>query len=277
LTIGPGYFHTLGAALTSGRDFQAADGPSTVPVAIVNERLAREYWPRENPLGKRLRLADGQRAGEWLTVIGIAPDISQNGAIHRGRDPLVYLPFRQKPIAGMTILARTRVPPETLARIFRQNMQTLDSRAPVYGPVTLDERLRSNYWSNGLYGVLFAIFATVALVMASVGLFAVIAQSVARRTREIGIRMAIGASRQNIRTMVLRQGMLPMGIGLAIGLAGSLAVNRVLRSALVQVSPADPMALAAASALLVFAATLGCLIPARRAARIDPMNAIRHE
>jgi putative ABC transport system permease protein len=273
LTIGPDYFQTLGTALASGRDFNDADEPSTIPVAIVNEHLAREYWPGENPLGKRLRLADTG----WLAVIGVAPDISQNGAIHRGRDALVYLSYRQKPMPGTTILALTRVPPETLARAFRQEMQTLDSRATVYGPVTLDERLRSNYWTNGLYGVLFAIFAAVALVMASVGLFAVIAQSVARRTREIGIRMAIGASQRDIRAMVLRQGMVPMGIGLVIGLAGSLAVNRVLRSALVQVSPEDPAALAGAAALLVLAATLGCLIPARRAARTDPMSAIRHE
>jgi predicted permease len=277
LTVGPAYFRTLGTALIAGRDFNDADGPSTVPVAIVNERMAREYWPNENPLGKHLRLADGQTAGPWLTVVGVAPNIAQNGAFRRERDSLVYLPFRQKPMAGMTILARTGVRPETLAGAFRREMQAIDAQVSVYGPVTLQERLRSNYWSSGLYGGLFAIFAAVALLMASIGLFAVIAQSVARRTREIGIRMAIGASRQDIRTMVLRQGMLPMAIGLAIGLAGSLAVNRVLQSALVQVSPADPVALAGAAALLIVAATLGSLIPARRAARIDPMTAIRHE
>jgi len=177
----------------------------------------------------------------------------------------------------MTILARTLVPPETLAGAFRREVQALDAQVSVYGPVTLEERLRSNYWTSGLYGVLFAIFAAVALLIASVGLFAVIAQSVARRTREIGIRMAIGASRRDIRMLILRQGMLPVGIGLVIGVTGSLAVNRVLMSALVQVSPGDPVALAAASALLVLTAALGCLIPARRAARIDPMSAIRHE
>ena len=277
LTIGPGYFRTLGTALTSGRDFNESDGRSTIPVAIINERMAREYWPGENPLGKHLRLAASQPAGPWLTVIGIAPNIAQNGLFRRNRDSLLYLPFQQNPRPGMTILARTLVPPETLARAFRREVQALDAQVSVYGPVTLEERLRSNYWTSGLYGVLFAIFAAVALLMASVGLFAVIAQSVARRTREIGIRMAIGASRRDIRRLILRQGMLPVGIGLVIGVTGSLAVNRVLRSVLVQVSPGDPLALAAASALLVLTAALGCLIPARRAARIDPMSAIRHE
>ena len=274
LTVSPGYFHTLGATLLSGRDFSDSDA---IPVAIINERMASEYWPGENPLGRHVRLGEGDSAGPWLTVVGVAPNIAQNGAFRRERDSLVYLPFRQKPEAGMTILARTGVPPETLARAFRQQLQTIAAEIPVYGPVTLEERLRSNYWTSGLNGVLFAIFAAIALIMASVGLFAVIAQSVARRTREIGIRMAIGASRRDIQTLVLRQGMAPLCIGLAIGLAGSLALNRALRSALVQVSPADPVALAGASVLLILAAALGCLIPARRAARIDPMTAIRHE
>jgi predicted permease len=277
LAIGPGYFRTLGTTLSSGRDFNESDGPSTIPVAIINERMARQYWPGENPLGKHLRLAASQPAGPWLTVIGIAPNIAQNGLFRRNRDSLLYLPFRQKPRPSMTILARTLVPPETLAGAFRREVQALDAQVSVYGPVTLEERLRSNYWTSGLYGVLFAIFAALALLIASVGLFAVIAQSVARRTREIGIRMAIGASRRDIRMLILRQGMLPVGIGLVIGVTGSLAVNRVLMSALVQVSPGDPVALAAASALLVLTAALGCLIPARRAARIDPMSAIRHE
>jgi ABC-type antimicrobial peptide transport system permease subunit len=156
-------------------------------------------------------------------------------------------------------------------------VQAIDSELPIFGPLTLDERLEGNYWSSGLYGVLFLILAAIALLLASVGLYALIAHSVSRRTQEIGIRMAVGATARDIRELVLRQGTLPLGIGLAIGLAASIAVNRVLKSQLVEVSPADPIALAAASATLVLSGMLGCLIPARRAMRVEPANAIRHE
>jgi ABC-type antimicrobial peptide transport system permease subunit len=135
----------------------------------------------------------------------------------------------------------------------------------------------NNYWSKGVNAALFLIFATIALLLASVGLYAVIAHSVSQRTQEIGIRMAIGATAYDILELVFVQGMLPLGIGLAIGLAASLEVNRVLKSALVHVSPTDPLTLVVASATLVFAATLGCLIPARRAMRVDPLVALRHE
>ncbi len=148
---------------------------------------------------------------------------------------------------------------------------------PIFGPVSLDERLRVHYWSSGLYGVLFLIFAAIALLIASVGLFAVIARAVSGRTQEIGIRMAIGATAGDIRRLVFRQGMIPTCIGLVIGLAAFFAVNRVLKSALVGVSPADPATLAAASAALILAASLGCLIPARRAMRVDPVVALRHD
>jgi predicted permease len=275
LVAGPGYFRTLGARLLSGREFQDLDDASGVPVAIVNQRFASQYWPGENPLGNRLRLFDGKIPGAWLTVVGVAPNIGQNGALRQ--DPLVYVPYRQKPSGNMDVMARTRVPPGGLAPAFRREVQAIDSELPIFGPFTLDQRLEGNYWSNGLYGVLFLILAAIALLLASVGLYALIAHSVSRRTQEIGIRMAVGATARDIRELVLRQGMLPLGIGLAIGLAASIAVNRALKSALVEVSPADPIALAVASATLVLSGMLGCLIPARRAMRVDPASAIRHE
>jgi putative ABC transport system permease protein len=156
-------------------------------------------------------------------------------------------------------------------------VQGIDSDLPALGPRTLDERLQVNYWSSGLYGVLFLILAAVALLLASVGLYAVIAHSVSRRTQEMGIRMAIGATSYDVRRLVVTQGMRPVGIGLVLGLAASLAVNRALKSLLVQVSPNDPTALAVASGILILAALVGCLIPARRATRVDPVIALRHD
>jgi len=176
----------------------------------------------------------------------------------------------------MWVFARTRVPPGRLGTAFRREVQALDSDLPIYGPFTLAERLEV-YWNSRFYGVLFLIFAAIALLLASIGLYTVIAYSVSQRTQEIGIRMAIGATAPDIRKLVLMQGMLPLGIGLTIGLAASFAVNPVLKAELVQVSPADPITLVVASAALVLSATLGCLIPARRAMRVDPVVALRHE
>ncbi|MES1260088.1 MAG: FtsX-like permease family protein, partial [Acidobacteriota bacterium] len=246
-----------------------------VPVAIVNEWFAKKYWPGESPLGKRLRLFEGKTPEAWLTVVGVAPAIVQNSAIRQ--DPLVYLPYRQRPSGGMEIMARTRVLPASLVTAFRREMQAIDSDLPILGPLTLDERLEANYWSRGLYGVLFLIFAAIALLLASVGLYAAMAHSVSRRTQEIGVRMAIGGTAGDIRKLILRQGMLPLGIGLTLGLLASFAVNRVLKSFLVDVSPSDPISLALACVVLMVAALLGCLIPARRAMRVDPVVALRHD
>jgi predicted permease len=276
LTIGPGYFRTLGADVRAGRDFNDHDGASGVPVAIVNERLASSVWPGEDALGKRLRLFAGNAPGPWLTVVGVASNIIQNDQTRQKFDPLVYLPYRQKPLATMWVIARTGVPPGSLATAFRREIQSLDPDLPMYGPFALSND-RIVYTDNAFYGALFLIFAAIALLLASVGLYAVIAHSVGQRTQEIGIRMAIGATARDILKLVFIQGMLPLGIGLTVGLAASLAVNQVLKSELVNVSPADPITLIVASASLILSATLGCLIPARRAMRVDPVVALRHD
>jgi predicted permease len=277
LVVSPAYFQTLRAALLSGREFNDADGVSGVPVVIVNEQFANQYWPGESPLDKRLRLFDGNTPEAWLTVVGVVTNIAHD-ASRQTIDPLIYMPYRQKPAAGMWVIARTRAAPESLGPAFRREVQALDSELPIWlGPFPLSERLAGVYWDRGLHGALFLVFAAIALLLASVGLYAVIAHSVSQRTQEIGIRMAIGATARDIRRLVLRQGMLPLGIGLTIGLAASFAVNRVLIAELVQVSPADPISLVVASAVLVSSATLGCLIPARRAMRVDPIVALRHE
>ena len=274
LTIGPDYFRTLGAAVLSGREFRDDDAPSGLAVAIVNQQFASAHWPGQDPLGKHLRVFEGKSAA-WLTVIGVVSNIAQQ---HRtGFDPVIYLPYRQRPEPNMEVIARTRVPPESLAAAFRHEIHTLDSDLPIFGPFSLQERLEANYWTSGLDGVLFLILAALALLLASIGLYAVIAHSVSQRTQEIGIRMAVGATARDILKLVFAQGMLPLGIGLAIGLAASFAVTPILKSALVQVSPVDPATLTVSSLVLIVAAMLGCLIPARYAMRVDPVIALRHD
>lgn len=280
--VSAGYFHTLGATLGRGRVFTEADGPFSMPVVVVNERFASTSWPGEDPVGKRLRFVTGPVPEPWLTVVGVVSNIVQDDPTAQRFDPLVYRPLRQQPATSMFVLARTRVPPGSLATVFQREIQSLDADLLV-GPggdaiaAALDERLKDNYWPNAVNGVLFLVFAVTALLMASVGLFAVVAHSVSQRTQEIGIRTAMGATARDILVLVFKQGMLPVGIGLAVGLPAALAVMPVLKSQLVNVSPADPVTFLVASFVLLCAATLGCWIPARRAMGVDPVVALRNE
>jgi putative ABC transport system permease protein len=278
LVISPDYFRTLGAAVLSGRAFDTFDGASGVPVVIVNQRFANAYWAGQNPLGKRVRLFHGKAREDWLTVVGVASNIVQNDAIRQEFDPVVYLPYQQRPAGTMWVIARTRVPPDGLRKAFQREIRAMDPDLPMsLGAIPLAKQLASSYQYRATSGVLFGIFAAIALLLAAVGLYAVIAHSVSQRTQEIGIRMAIGATGSDIRKLILMQGMVPLGIGLAIGLAASFGVNRVLRAQLVHVSPADPGTYLAASAVLILSAIVGCWIPVRRATRVDPVVALRHE
>jgi putative ABC transport system permease protein len=276
LKISPSYFRILRAALLSGREFNDADVASGAPVAIVNQLFASRFWQGTDAVGKRLRWFEGNSPGPWVTVVGVVSNIMQNDPNRQRFDPVVYLPYRQKPGGGAWILVRTRNSSSSLTTAFRREVRALDPDLPLYGPMPIADRME-RFWDSRFYGSLFLIFAAIALLLASIGLYTVVAHSVGQRTQEIGLRIAVGAEAGDILALVCRQGLLPSGLGLTLGLAASLAVNRVLASALVQVSPADPISLAAASAALAAAAILGCLIPARRALRVDPIVALRHE
>ncbi len=283
VTVSPNYFRTVGAPLLSGREFAAADGGSAPPVAIVNQRAASAFWPGREPLGMRIRLGGIRREGGedaelWLTVVGVVTNIGQNDSTRQRIDPVVYVPYRRDPVRAMWVLARTDGPSRDIGSALRREVQSLDAELPIWlGPFELADRLAVNYRSTGVNGGLFLIFAAIALLLASAGLYAVISHALSRRTQELAIRMAIGASTGDILHLVLRHGLRPPAVGLLIGLAGSLAVNQILRSELVQVSPTDPLTLTAASAALALAVALGCWLPARRAMRVNPAVALRQE
>jgi predicted permease len=278
VVIGEAYFQTLGRPLLSGREFADSDDASTLRVAIVNERFAEQQWPGQNAVGKRLRLVQKSGPDAWLVVVGVAPNVRQSSAVGRESDPVIYMPHRQQPNRDMWVMARTGVQPAAVATEFRREVQAIDSALPVaLGPFPLAERMAGGYQYRGVVSLLFLVFAATAVLLAAIGLYAVIAFAVSRRTQEIGIRIAIGASARDIRRLVFRQGALPLCAGLIAGLTAAAAVNRLLESQLVQVSPADPATLAAATAVLAIAAALGCWLPVRTAMRVDPLTALRHE
>ena len=276
LTITPQYLQTMGAQLLRGRPFDDADGSPAKPSAIVNKRFASKYWPGEDPLGKKLHLTR-DREQPWLTVVGICPDITQNDPSKVDVDPIVYIPARQDPFRLAAIVARTRATPNSLITAFRREVRGVDEDLPVFSVKTMEEVLVERRWPYRVFGSLFAIFAVIALALSTVGIYAVMAYSVNRRTQEIGVRMALGATTGNVFQLVLSLGLKQLAIGLAIGLAAAFGLTRVLSALLVRISPTDPLTFAGISLLLTAIGLLACWLPARKAARIDPLVALRYE
>ncbi len=277
IVASPAYFRVMQMNPRRGRAFTDADGRAGVPVVMVNESFARKFWPRKDAIGKHLRLVTDHAAKPWLTVIGVLPDVLQNFHRPLEHDPLIYLPYAEEPQREMFLVSRTHVPAGTLTNAFRRTVQNMDENLPVYDVRTLESRLAQQRLSASVLGAVFSVFAAIALLLASVGLYAVIAHSISQRTQEIGVRMAVGATRRDILRLVYAQGMRPMLLGMALGLPAAFGVTHILRMALIGVSPGDPLTFAMVVLVLAMAAVLGCAIPARRAVRVDPIVALRYE
>jgi predicted permease len=276
LVISPDYFRVLGVQLVVGRAFHASDGLAGKTVVIVNQKFASKYFPKADPVGRRLRLVrDTQEA--WLTVVGVCPDIRQGDPQKVETDAILYVPYRQDPQKSASILTRTKVASATLSSAFRKEVQALDPDLPLYQVSSMREFLATQQWAFLVFGSLFTSFAIIALVLASVGIYAVMSYSVSQRTQEIGIRMALGASTRSIVRLVLSRGMKQLAIGLAVGLAMALAVGRVLTTLLVQITPTDPVTFTSIVVLLAAVGIFACWMPARRAVKVDPLVALRYE
>jgi putative ABC transport system permease protein len=274
--ITPNYFRAMGMSLLAGRDFTDADSHDATKVTIIDERLAQEYWPGESPLGKRIRFGPPEDNEPWHTIVGVV------GAVrHERLDAVtrmsIYVPHQQIPVRGMTLAVRAASQPENLVAAVRNQVWELDRDQPVNNVRTMNEVISRSVWQQRLYTILFGAFAGVALLLACVGIYGVMAYSVTQRTHEIGIRMALGAQTSDVLRMVVGQGMLLAVIGVAIGLVGAVALTRVMSSLLFNVSATDPQTFVAVSLLLTGVALLACYIPARRATRVDPMVALRYE
>jgi len=283
IAVGPRYFDALGVRMLRGRAFNDTEGEPGREVAVINQQLATTHFGTEDPIGKRIRLTDDTPAGQksaWATIVGLSPTVRQRGGMRSpDPDPVVYVPHPQVEVAprGAMILVRGRGEPGPLTAQLRKEIFALDPDMPLANIRTMDQQLAQQRWDVRVFGTMFSIFAGIAIVLATVGLYAVTAYSVTQRTQEIGVRMALGAQAHQVRNLILRRGMIQLAVGLAIGLAGAFGVGRLLQSLLVQTGPTDPVTLASITFLLVGVGVTACLLPARQATRLNPVTALRYE
>jgi putative ABC transport system permease protein len=269
--VNPDYFRTMGIPLRAGRLFDDGDTEGAPGVAVLSQTLARRLFPDEDPLGKRFSMGDRS-----ATVIGVVNDIRYTG-LDGEVEPAVYLSYRQLPRAGMALLLRSAVEPASLAPGLRSAVHEVDPALPVYDVMTMEERLSNSVAARRFNLLLLGGFAALALLLACVGVYGVISYVVTGRTHEIGIRMALGAQSADIVRLFIKQGMALVTLGVGIGLVGAYALTRVMSSLLFGVLANDARTFAGVTLLLSLVALLACYLPARRAARIDPLGALRHE
>ncbi len=273
-TVAPRYFETLQIPLVSGRDFSEFDRSDTQRVAIINETMAARLWPNENPLGKRFRVARAD--GAYREVVGIAKDGKYRNLNERPR-PMMYLALAQSYETAMTLLVRTTSEDRNLVAGIRQELNALDAKMPLYGIKTMDEHLTYALWGARMGAWLAMLFGSLALLLAAMGIYAVIAFSVSQRTKEIGIRMALGAGRRDVLKLILYQGFKLIGVGVGAGLLIAVGVTRVLSGLLFGVGTFDPIVFGSITILLIGIGLLASYLPARRAVKVDPMVALRYE
>ena len=279
VAIAPGYFATLGVPIRQGRVFDDRDGAPGGEVAIVNDRFISQFLPGEDAIGKRIRLAAGGRdqPGPWLTIAGVSPTIRQGNPQNAEPDAVVYLPLRLEAPAFVNIITRSTVPAATVTTLVREAVQAVDPNLPVFGIQTMDEFLAQARWPYRVFGTMFTIFAFIGLVLSAVGIYAVTAYSVIQRTPEIGVRMALGAQRSQVSWLILRQGLLQLLIGLSLGTALAWYASAALQSLVVQIPVHDAVTFAVIIGVLAGVTAAACLVPARRATRMDPVSALRVE
>jgi putative ABC transport system permease protein len=273
--ITPNLFRAMGIPILMGRDFTDADTRDSMKATIIDERLAREYWPDESPLGKRVRFGPPEDNEPWHTIVGVVGAVKDQSLNLTGRKT-VYLPHAEVTLNGMTLAVRA-ANPEKLTPAIRGQVKAIDPDQPITEVRTMNEIISRSVWQPRLYAILFVVFAAVALALASVGIYGVMAYSVSERTREIGIRVALGAQQRDVLNLVVAQGMKLALIGACIGLGAALALTRLMQSLLFEVSATDPLTFAGLAAFLSIVAMLACYLPARRAMKVDPMVALRCE
>ncbi|MDH4064439.1 MAG: ABC transporter permease [Acidobacteriota bacterium] len=277
IVITPGYFDVVGVRPVRGRAFSRTDGPDAEPVALVNERFVELFFAGRDPLGARIKL--GQDDVPWRTIVGVVPDLYLGGAIgalnprHEG----VYVPLAQNVINFMSLAVRTEQAPMSYTATIQAEVNQIDPALPLYWVRSLSDQYSLDTWFYRAFGTLFVAFGIAALAMATIGLYGIMAFSAGNRRREIGVRMALGADRQSVMRLILRQGAWQLGAGLALGLGLAALLSQGLGILLFGVEPWDPIIFGAVVTALAAAGLLACAIPARRATRVDPVEALRYD
>ena len=278
ITITPGYLATSRITLLRGRDFTAADNKDAQRVVMIDENGARTWFPNADPIGHQLRLLD--KPGDppkWATIIGVVRNVVYERLTARRPMPCVYVPQFQNPDWFMSVMLRTKTQPRNLVNLARATVMSVNKEIPIYRVYTMDEIVRNSFWERKFFGTMFSIFAGMALFLASLGLYGVMAYSVRQRTQEIGVRMALGAQAADVLRLVTGQGIRLISVGLAIGLAGAFFLTKLLQSDLEGISPHDPLSFSVVLVMLFLAGLLACYLPARSALQLDPVEALRYE
>jgi predicted permease len=276
------YTAAMKIPVLDGRSFGPQDGPTTTPVVLVNETLAKLYWPKESAVGHRIRPGCCGPNRPWATIIGVVKDVKQGGIDQKTGTEIYFLYDQTVGVLGsaprnMNVVVRSTLPLESLARVIRETVNASDRTLPIVQLRTMDDVFSDSIARQRFLAQLLGIFAALALVLAAVGTYGVLSYLVTERQREIGIRMALGANRGNVLSLVLRQGLSTTVIGLVLGVGGALALTRLASSLLFEVKPTDPFTFAAVAGVVTLVALFACVVPARRATKVDPIVALREE
>jgi putative ABC transport system permease protein len=276
--VTPHFFRALGVKPVAGRDFTDADGDGQTRVALVNQVMAKRLWPKTNDIiGQRFRFVN-QANDAWITVIGVMPDVKIDGIRERRPVARAFASYAYSPARNTGITLRVSGgAPAALTQAIRRQIHASDPAIPVFAEQSMDEIRELNFWQYRLFGWMFSIFGAIALALASVGVYGVLSYAVSQRRQEIGVRMALGASRQSVFALFVRHGARLAAIGIACGVVGAFGVTRVVNSLLYNVSATDPLSFIATAAFLAAVAVLASYVPARRATAVDPMIALRTE
>lgn len=280
MTVSGNYFQTLGIPIIAGRTFGGSDGTAGHEVLIINRSMADRYFPGQNPVGKRLQTGEPDPKSPWETIIGVVGDVKYSG-LDSAPTPQLYVPYREHGWAdfsrGMFVIARTKGDPLNMVSAVRVQLAALDRNLPLANVVTMEQRVGTSLDQQRFRTLVLSAFAGLALLLASFGIYAVIAYFVEQRTREIGIRVALGATRGDILKLVVQQALTMSALGVLFGVAGALMLTRAIRSLLFAVSPSDPLSFTAMIILLIAVAILASYVPAIRATKVDPLVALRYE
>jgi putative ABC transport system permease protein len=274
--VSAGFFETMGIRLLRGRLLGDADTPTSPATIVINETLAKALWPGEDAVGKHLKQGWPEDKGTWREVVGVVADVKFNGLAND--TPLqVYLPLTQESSTSLIIAARTAVDPMSIVPTLEAAARDINKDMPLFQTATMDQVLETSIAQQRLSLIVMVTFAVVALTLASLGLYGVIAHAVTERTHEIGVRMALGAEARHVLGLMIRQGLTTTAIGVAIGVAGAVALSRWIQDLLFGVTATDPATFAAVVATLLAVALVACYVPAWRATRVDPTMALRSE